>query len=126
MLAGKPIQLERTVEKLPLWGRNLNADQITFCWPTTFETTNHDVRLKSISFKSNGGYIASVQCTLTNGTTSPTFEKNGKKYNDPHTIIFDPQKPIRAVKASSSDKGVYSEIYFIDSKLDIVHKYNPH
>ena len=127
MLAGNPIQQERTVKKLPLWGRDLNADQITFCWPTAFETTNQDVRLASISFKSNGGYIASVQCTLTNGFTSPAFEKSGIEYSNPETIrLDDPKTPIRAVKASSNVKGVYSEIYFKDRAGHIRLKYNPY
>ena len=53
-------------------------------WPT--------VKLESITFKSNAAVLSSVRCVLSNGITSPVFEREGVEYEHEReeTIHFDP------------------------------------
>ena len=53
-----------------------------------------DVRLQSLEFKSacgNNG-IASVKVTLTNGLSSPVFEKEGVMFDNEKRLDFDAYK----------------------------------
>ena len=70
-----------------MWGEWSNkVNKVNFEWPT-LELLNEmpsDVRLKSIQFKIEPGnfspFLSSVQCTLTDQTQSPLFEKAGMNH----------------------------------------------
>ena len=60
-----------------------------------------DLSLKSIEFKSVSGNnpISSVRCTLTNGVSSPLFEKAGVSHEKPATYNFDVNRKVCKVEA---------------------------
>ena len=84
-----------------------------------------DVALKSIQFKTimyDYSTLSSVQVSLTNGQSSPVFEKAGVDHEHPKTIDFDPNKPIRAVEANIS----VWRIRFMDGAGNQVYEINPY
>ena len=84
-----------------------------------------DVSLSSITFKalsSNREYINSVQCTLSNGNSSPLFETVQGEHQQPKTVDFDRQRPIRKVTANHSD-GYIKNIRFYDGDNQLVADY---
>ena len=85
-----------------------------------------DVSLRSIEFKSSGGPISSVRCTLTNGVSSLLFEKAGAGDKNPVTYNFDTNKKIRKVEASSNGSHEYvAQLKFFDSANAELFSYNP-
>ena len=59
-----------------------------------------DVIMTSIEFKSYASdAIDSVQCNLSNGQSSPLFDCPSGNKNYPQTLIFDKNRPVRAVAA---------------------------
>jgi len=74
-----------SLKKLPLWGMQAPAHELSFEWPTQdmFGQMQPDVKIKSLTFKSyRSGRISSVQCALTNGQSSQVFEKPGRGHGD--------------------------------------------
>ena len=74
-----------TLKRLPMWGTGVNADQVNFEWPTQdlLDQMPSDVIMKSIEFKSYSNsrqVLNSVQCTLSDGTKSPVFQKENVSY----------------------------------------------
>ena len=78
-----------------------------------------DLSLKSIEFKASGGALSSVRCTLTNGVSSPLFEKAGVDHNQNATYNFDPKKKVCKVELSSNGNSAgnshVTQIKFFDS-----------
>ena len=80
-----------TLEKLPMWGKKVQHDEINFQWPSQ-EMLNEmepDVWLESIQFKGIPEVVlSSVQVTLSNGQKSPVFEKSSIKHKYVETFKF--------------------------------------
>ena len=70
-LRPKP-RLKLTLKKLPMWGEQVQADQIDFMWPTQemLGQMQHDVALESLEFMDSdeGPAISTIRCSLTNGS----------------------------------------------------------
>ena len=69
-------------------------DKINFEWPTQSMMdemeTPEKVQMKSITFsKVSSDAISRVQCTLSNGMTSPVFEVQSANHEAEKTIEFD-------------------------------------
>ena len=96
-----------SLKKLPLWGVKVSDEEIDFEWPTPeiFAQMNPNAFLESIEFKTNElnmentATVSSVRVNLSNGESSPVFEKSDQTHYYPETINFDPNTPIRAVEA---------------------------
>ena len=76
----------KTLRKLPLWGERVSEDEINFEWPTPeiFAQMQPDVTIQSIEFKTysqSSTAVSSVKVILSNGESSPVFEKSGYKTN---------------------------------------------
>ena len=72
-----------------------------------------DVSLKSIELKGAFNTIAGVRCNLSNRQSSPMFEKEGSFNINPKTFAFDTNRPIKAVEASSVNKGYTGNMHGI-------------
>ena len=83
------------------------------------------VSLKSIEFKSAAD-ISSVRCTLTNGVSSPLFEKAGVTHNNPIAYNFDANRKVCKVEASTPESGYLYQLKFFDSTGAVLFNYNPH
>ena len=60
-----------------------------------------EVGIASLTFKSMRDYssLASVQCTLTDGKASPTFEPSGGSFGNLSKLKFESSSQIRSVEA---------------------------
>ena len=86
-----------------------------------------DGSLKSIEFKTSCddcSGVSSVRVSLSNGFSSPVFEKSDHTHYNHETFNFDPNTPIRAVEAYDGGNKVY-RIRFMDSAGRKVYEYNP-
>ena len=90
-----------TLRKLPLWGEQVPSEFINFKWPTEdlLDQSPGDTFLASMTFKAVFGQqnLCSVQCTLSNGVSSPIFEKEGCSFKEPCEVIFDAERPVRSI-----------------------------
>ena len=87
-----------------------------------------DVALKSIQFKTimyDYSTLSSVQVSLTNGQSSPVFEKAGVDHKYPKTIDFDLNTPIRAVAAVGGGGSCLYCIRFMDGASNLFYEYSP-
>ena len=75
-----------------MWGEQVEPGEINFQWPADIDMIWPTVKLESITFKSNAAVLSSVRCVLSNGITSPVFEREGVEYEHEReeTIHFDP------------------------------------
>ena len=130
----KPVDNKFTLRKLPLWGKQIDENQIDFEWPTQDMLAEGDIngmtRLESLEFKDWGVSITSVRATLSNGKSSPVFQREGCSSDllkNPKTITFDQKKPIRAVSAydNSHSWPNVRVISFMDGEGSTVYEYNP-
>ena len=89
-----------------------------------------DVLIKSIEFKVGGKNwlaISSVRVNLSNGESSPIFEKSDHTHYDPLTVNFDANTRIRTIEAGGDDRygGWAGAIKFMDSSGEVVYVYDP-
>ena len=72
----------------------------------------NDATLRSLDFQtSNGYYISSVRCILTDFSQSPTFATHARPQNS-ETVNFAPATPVSRVQARCDSSGVYSLHFF--------------
>lgn len=122
--------LERySLKRLPMWGWHDAKDyDFDFSWPFSFDETQPDVHLRSITFKGYPSSISSVQCTLSNGKQSPTFEKEGRSHAHQETFHFNVNQPVRSLKAEESGNSqTNSELWnlsFMNQDGNEIHTYN--
>ena len=68
-----------------------------------------DVFFKSIEFKGHSNaensVINSVQCSLSDNTIYPLFEKEGVDHYIPKKFNFEPHKPVEKIETSQSQDG---------------------
>ena len=87
------VAIPKKVRKLPLWGEQVEPEEIDFEWPNeeVIQSLPEDVSLESITFKKVfDDVISSVNCTLSNGESSGAIEAEGVEHEAPSTITFDP------------------------------------
>ena len=80
-----------------MFGERCSPDELNMEWPDKLTQITAEISLRSIEFKSyaNGdSRISSVRCTLTNGVSSPLFEKEDVVHYHPVTYNFDPNKKV--------------------------------
>ena len=121
------------MRKLELWCAKVSSSKLNFEWPTRelLQQQDEGVYLQSIKFKSNSsGYLTSVQCNLSNGLSSPTFEQEGLAANyhqHLRTIELNRNRALRQVKAydNNGEWPYLHDLRFLDSSGNVVHSYDP-
>ena len=86
-----------------MWGEQVEADAINFEWPADIEMIWPTVKLESLELKCNASVTSSVRCVLSNGISSPVFEKEGVVHEEEGTCTFSPSTNVRYVQASDED-----------------------
>ena len=72
-----------------------------------------------MTFKTANGYtrVGSIQCSLSNGQSSPVFEKEGIQYQAPQTVnLNNAERPVKSVYGRDRDgnKNFIARIDFMD------------
>ena len=88
-----------------MWGAEIGDYHAYFKWPNKRMNMTAEMSLKSIEFKANGSILSSVRCTLTNGVSSPLFERAGATHGQPAIYNFDPKRKVCKVELSSNSNS---------------------
>lgn len=92
-----------TLRKLAMWGEQVENDAINFEWPADIDMIWPTVKLESLELKSSASVVSSVRCVLSNGITSPVFEKAGAFHETAGLCTFNSSNSVRYVQASDED-----------------------
>jgi len=103
---GLSVKPKFTLRKLPMWGKQLAANEINFEWPTQelLDQMPADASLRSLDLsyshqKSGQGALSAIKCTLSNEQQSPLFlSKNSARYHD-KVINFKGKRKVAKVQA---------------------------
>lgn len=67
-----------SLRKLALWGEQVSTEEINFEWPdASSDIIWPSVQLHTLEMKSFACVLSSIRCVLSNGISSPVFERNG-------------------------------------------------
>ena len=114
------------MRKLALWGEQVAGSEINFEWPADIEMIWPTVKLESLEFKSSASVLSSVRCVLSNGITSPVFEKEGTIHENNETVRLDSSTTVRHVQAFDEEANTISRLYFLDDENQVLSNYNPY
>ena len=89
-----------------MWGQQVPDEAINFEWPTEQQFENMedatDVSIQQIGYKTDGSDFTAFQCTLTNGQTSPIFERDNGHGGHLNTVDIDPEQRITSVSMATA------------------------
>ena len=109
------------MRKLALFGEAVSTAQINFQWPTEADLDYlgqpEYLRLRSLFFMSiNEDYqpVSRVTCIYENGAKSPNIQSRDSRHEQQAYVTFDPNRPIRSIRASVYPQHKIPAIGFFD------------
>lgn len=122
-----PVDGSFSLRKLPLWGRQVEQDELDFEWPKEVDLGQIGslVSIEFSSYAPNCDEISSVKCHYSNGHTEH-FHVQGSQQFESTELRLDFQRQVRRVAANAhDDPGEIYGITFLDRHGKRLGEYNP-